>query len=237
MDQARTNPDFRLHYSAGAARRLLWMLLAVDVFLAAAYILTHIIAPEVRLGPIREFLNVDREVSIPTWFSATQLFMVAVVLWDRARKVGELHAFFLVLACGFLFLSMDEAAAVHDNIFRFAQRRKLPWLAGAEYLAWMVPYALAGTVGIAICLRPAWSVARRFPREAGIIALGGALFVGGGVGLEIVTHLLYVIAVDAYFFLAVAAEEFCEMAGVSLMLYGFLLLGIRLQTCDPAKTA
>jgi hypothetical protein len=213
------------------------MLLAVDVFLAAAYILTHIIAPEVRLGPIREFLNVDREVSMPTWFSATQLFIVAVVLWDHARNVGELHTFFLVLACGFLFLSMDEAAAVHDNIFRFAQRRKLPWLAGVEYLAWMVPYALAGLLGIVICFRPAWSITRRFPREAGIIVLGGALFVGGGVGLEIVTHLLYVIAVDAHFFLAVAAEEFCEMAGVTVMLYGFLLLGIRLQTCDPAKTA
>jgi hypothetical protein len=45
-----TNPDFHLQYSAGAARRLLWILLAVDAFLAAAYILTHIIAPEVRLG-------------------------------------------------------------------------------------------------------------------------------------------------------------------------------------------
>ena len=213
------------------------MLLAVDVLLAAAYILTHIIEPEVRLGPIREFLNVDREVSIPTWFSATQLFIVAVVLWDHARKVGELHTFFLVLACGFLFLSMDEAAAVHDNILRFAKHRKLPWLAGVEYLAWMVPYALAGLLGIVIGFRPASSVTRRFPREAGIIVLGGALFVGGGVGLEIVTHLLYVIAVDAHFFLAVAAEELCEMAGVTVMLYGFLLLGIRLQTCDPAKTA
>ena len=132
---------------------------------------------------------------------------------------------------------MDEAAAVHDNIYRFAQRRKPPWLAGVEYLAWMVPYALAGLLGIVICVRPAWSITRRFPREAGIIVLGGGLFVGGGVGLEIVTHLLYRIAVDAQFFLAVAAEEFCEMAGVTVLLYGFLLLGIRLQTCDPAKTA
>lgn len=58
---------------------------------------------------------------------------------------------------------------------------------------------------------------------------GGAIFVGGGIGIEILTHYLFHIAVDARFFLAVAAEEFFEMAGVSVMLYGFMLLGIALE--------
>ena len=73
---------FQIQYTAGAARRLFRMLLCAEVILAAAYIFAHIIAPGLRLGPIRNFLNVDREVSIPTWFSATQLFFLAAVLWS-----------------------------------------------------------------------------------------------------------------------------------------------------------
>jgi hypothetical protein len=56
------------------------------------------------------------------------------------------------------------------------------------------------------------------------------IFAGGGIGTEVFTHYLYGIAVDSKFFLAVAAEEFFEMAGVSIMLYGFMLLGIRLES-------
>ena len=218
---------FRLTYSAAAARRLLWILLSVEVLLAAAYILTRIIAPATPWGPVRGFFNVDQEVSIPTWFSAVQLFALATVVLSQAAEAGELRTLLIVIGCAFLFLSMDEAAAVHDSFFKAAQNAKL--LKGVEYLAWMVPYAAAGVIGLVIGLRPALRMWRHFPRETVCIALGVAIFAGGGMGMEMVTHVLYMIAVNARFYLAVAAEEFLEMAGASVMLYGFLLLGLRLQ--------
>lgn len=224
---------FRLIYSPAAARRLLWILLSVEVLLVAAYILTRIISPATPWGPLRGFFNVDREVSIPTWFSAVQLFALAIVVLSQAAEAAELRTLLIVMGCAFLFLSMDEAAAVHDSLFRAAKNAKIPWLKGVEYLAWMLPYAAAGVIGLVVGLRPALIMWRRFPRETVCIALGAVIFAGGGMGMEIVTHVLYMIAVNARFYLAVVAEEFFEMAGVSVMLYGFLLLGLRLQSDTP----
>jgi hypothetical protein len=225
MDQDMSSSAFfSLHYSATAAKRLLWILLAAEV-----YIFTRIIAPDIRLGPIRRLLDVDRESSIPTWYSATQLFAVAVVLWNHAQKVGDLRLFFAVVGCGFLFLSADEAAGVHDSLYRAVKDRKYAFFVGREYLAWMVPYTIVGFVGLAIGYQSIIFIARRFSLEAAWIVLGAVLFVGGAVWIEIATHFLHAIAEDERFYLAVAAEEFCEMVGVSVMFYGFLLLGIRLR--------
>ena len=51
--------------------------------------------------------------------------------------------------------------------------------------------------------------------------------------LDVVRHFTSLsqknFSVDTNFYLAVAAEEFCEMAGVSIILYGFLLLGNRVR--------
>ncbi|HEX9787180.1 MAG TPA: hypothetical protein VGB09_04100 [Candidatus Binatia bacterium] len=225
---------FRFSYSTADARSLLLLLLSVDLLLAFAYILTHVIAPESSLGPLKNFLDVDREVSIPTWFSSIQLFAVGAVLLMQARGAKQLKVFLVLAGLGFMFLSLDEAAAIHDNIYRSAQRLKLPWIGGEEYLVWMVAYLGIGIIGLLIGYRPALFVWLNFRREALWVAAGGAIFVAAGIGIEILTHYLVRRAVDAKFFLAVAAEEFFEMAGVSIMLYGFMLLGIRLES-EPSK--
>lgn len=220
---------FRVCYSAEDAGKLLWILLGIEWVLICAYVLTHIVAPNATLGPLRNFLDVDREVSIPTWFSAMQLFAVGVVLLLQVPKSGQLGRFLFILALGFIFLSMDEAAALHDAIYRSAQRTKLPWIEGAEYLLWMVLYVVAAAIALMIGRRPALFAWSQHRGEVLWVVSGAAIFVGGGIGVEILTHYLFHIAVDARFYLAVAAEEFLEMAGVSVMLYGFMLLGIRLE--------
>jgi hypothetical protein len=225
--------SFCFRYSVSNARSLLLILLGFEILLVSGYILTHIIAPDLpwpwRLIPA--FLNVDREVTIPTWFSSIQLFAAAVMVLLMATScVQQLRTFLVLLGLGFLFLSLDETAAVHDNIYKGAQRLKLPSLEGREYLLWMVPYLCIAAIGLAVAYRPALFAWRNFMRESAWIASGAAIFIGGGIGIEIFTHYLHSIAVDARFFLAVAAEEFCEMAGVSIMLYGFMLLGIRMQS-------
>jgi len=225
--------DFRFSYSAADAKILLRILLGFETLLVSGYILTHIIAPGLpwpwRLIP--RFLDVDREVSIPTWFSSIQLFAAGVmVLLMVTNCVKQLKVFLVLLGLGLLFLSMDEATAVHDNIYSGAQRLKLQSLEGREYLVWMVPYLCIGVMGLTVAYRPVLFAWRNFRRESAWIAAGTAVFIGGGIEIEIFTHYLYGIAVDAKFFLAVAAEEFFEMAGVSIMLYGFMLLGIRIQS-------
>lgn len=221
--------DFRFSYSVAGAKLLLRILLGFEFLLVAGYILTHILAPDLTWRPIQRFLDVDREVSIPTWFSSIQLFAVGGVLLTQAKWAKQLKFSLVILGLGFLFLSMDEAAAIHDSMFRYAKNMKLEGLEGREFLAWMVPYVFIGLVGLLLAYRPVLFAWCNFRREFVWVALGGALFVGGGIGIEILTHHLYRMAVDARFFLAVAAEESLEMAGVSFMLYGFMLLGIRMQ--------
>ena len=80
---------FRFSYSAGDAKNLVAILLGVELLLVFAYILTHIIAPGPSLGPLRNFLDVDREVSIPTWFSSVQLFALGVVLLLQATRCKQ----------------------------------------------------------------------------------------------------------------------------------------------------
>lgn len=223
--------DFRFSYSADDAKTLLRILLGFEFLLVAGYILTRIIAPGLVWAPIQAFLDVDREVSIPTWFSSVQLLAVGVMALLMARNCAQqLKVFLVLLGLAFLFLSMDEATAVHDSIYRAAQRLKLPSLEGKEYLVWMVPYVCGGVIGLAAAYRPVLFTWRAFPRESAWIAAGAAIFIGAGIGIEILTHYLYERAVDERFFLAVAAEEFFEMAGVSVILYGFMLLGIRMQS-------
>lgn len=225
----RSNSSLRLDYSAADAKKLLWILLLIEVFFVVAYLFTRLMAGDAPLGQLRGFFNLDQEVSIPTWFSSVQLFAVGVLVLFLSRESRELRTFLMVLGCVFLFLSMDEAAALHDSLFKAAQKTRVPGLAGIEYLAWMVPYAVVGIIGLLLSLRPVLTLWRNFFRETLWIAVGGVIFVAGGVGMEIVTHVLYRIAINVHFYLAVAAEEFLEMAGASVMLYGFLLLGIRLR--------
>jgi hypothetical protein len=167
---------------------------------------------------------------VPTWFSSIQLFAVAVVLLMQAPWAKQLRFFLLLLGIGFLFLSMDETAGVHDSIRRSAQRLELRWLQGIHFLVWMVLYVCIGLVELLTNYRSILFAWRNFRREVVWVAVGGAIFAGGGIGIETLTQYLYRIAVDERFFLAVGAEEFCEMAGVSIMLYGFMLLGIRIQS-------
>lgn len=221
--------DFRFGYSATNAKSLLFVLLGFEVLLVFGYILTHIILPGPGWGPIGQFLNVDQELSLPTWFSSIQLFAVAMVLLLQAPWAKQLRFFLLLLGTGFLFLSMDETAGVHDAIRHYAQQFE-PWpVQGIHFFVWMVLYGCVGLGALLANYRSILFAWRNFRREARLVAVGGVIFAGGAIGIESL-HYLYRIAIGGRLYLALAAEEFLEMAGVSIMLYGFMLLGIRIQS-------
>jgi hypothetical protein len=54
----------------------------------------------------------------------------------------------------------------------------------------------------------------------------------GGIGLEILSFEFAEASSGTAYNWTVAGEEFFEMAGMSVVLYGFMLLGIRIQTGD-----
>jgi hypothetical protein len=120
---------------------------------------------------------------------------------------------------------------VHDRIYVIARNR--PPFVGVQFLAWMVPYFFIAAVLVLVLANPILLTYRRFRRESALAGAGATLFVTGGVVFEILSHyVLYAVGDAGWpFLLTVAAEEFCEMTGVTLMLYAFLRLGLRMH-CD-----
>ncbi|MGH7845387.1 MAG: hypothetical protein ACREQW_09495 [Candidatus Binatia bacterium] len=225
-------PDgaFQICYSAADAKRVLCFLLGLHVFFFGVYAVTHIIAPHVRWGPIAQLLDVQREVSIPTWFSSLQLFAVGLLLIAQARTVKQLRFYLLVLGLGFLFLSMDEAAAIHEKIIDSAKRLNVRRVLPEEFMTWMMLYVIIAAGFLLASYRFVRFIWRNCRYEATLAALGVVIFGMGGIGLETLSHYLVRIAVDERFFWTTASEELLEMIGISLVLYGVMLLGIKIQS-------
>jgi hypothetical protein len=128
---------------------------------------------------LRPIFDVDAETSIPTWFSSVQLFTVGLLLLVQSRQPSRRRLLLLVGALGFMFLSVDEGAAVHDRIYVIARNR--PPFVGVQFLAWMVPYFFIAAVLVLVLAKPILLTYRRFRRESALAGAGATLFVTGGV--------------------------------------------------------
>ena len=188
------------------------------------------------------FFHLDREGNLPTWFSASQLFVLALVFF--AIFLNERHdeapgwnrRVWLLCAAGALFLSLDEATALHEmlgTMLASAVNDAEPgsWLDGLRdfpFYYWVLIYVpIAGPLAAAV-LFYLW---RKMGRERRAV-LGSALSVfAGAVGVDFLEgrsgapdHALFPLTVfgTQYPFGIFLLEEFLEMFGVSLMLCAFV---------------
>jgi tetratricopeptide (TPR) repeat protein len=196
--------------------RVLLPYLAAALALETAFVVAHFRFPGSRL------FDLDREYTIPAWFSALQLAAVgvsALVAFEAeraARTRVPLRWLWLPLALGFLYLSADEVLALHERVLT----RELRALVPAEsllqgVLPWQIVFApaiLAAFVGVAAM------VYTRFAPEPALRALGL-----GALGFWSLSFVLegsakpFFIPRDMYP-LEVALEETAEMlAGTSLL--------------------
>ncbi|GAB5560983.1 MAG: hypothetical protein SynsKO_26300 [Synoicihabitans sp.] len=159
----------------------------------------------------RQIFDVDEEDSFPTWYSSMLLLLTAFSLWVYPRLAKEqdptLSERWRILAIGFLFLSVDEIAGMHETLNSVID------------FSWTVPGAfVAGCVGlyfIPFLLKIPRGLAIRF-------SIAGAIYLGGALGVEVLT--------DPYlendelntlsYNLWTAVEEAMEMGGVLYFLGG-----------------
>lgn len=162
---------------------------------------------------IRQLFDVDEENNIPTWFSSANLMLTAALTlvlamgkWQH-RDRWRIH--WMILGWGFLFLSLDEMAGLHESLNSVAEA------------SWAV-YALPLVLVLAI-------VFFRFlyflpSRTATLFILSGLLFLGGAVGVELYTEPylhngeLNTLAYNLW----TPVEEGMEMFGVILYQYALL---------------
>ena len=163
-----------------------------------------------------QLFELDEENNLPTWFSSFLLLNNAIVLLMLTVTVQSRNWQWLVLSIGFLVLSIDEVAGLHETFHSAIENN---WTIYAAPLVLLV-----GLTYIRFLLE--------LPRPLAIgFVISGSLYVGGALGVE---WLAQDMDEDTFAYaLAVLAEEGAEMLGALL----FLTLNLNyLKSLDASFT-
>jgi hypothetical protein len=220
-------PGFVVSLNKQTASAVLKVLLTVELCFAIIHgVLQVYVAPTSPWVTLRDLFDLDLETSIPTWFSATQLAAISLLLVGQAAKRPDWRNPILLMGAVFMFLSIDEGASIHDSLYGLV--RNQPTFGTAPFLAWMLPYSCMAIVLLRVLWKPILSARRRAPLETALVACGAVVFATGGGALEIASHYVLIITSERLpFIVSVMAEEFCEMVGVTIMLYALMLFSAR----------
>lgn len=193
--------------------KMLWITVGV---LLGMHVVLQVLHFEVVEIPwyFRQIFDVDEEDSFPTWYSASVLLLTSVCLWINARRMrtvkDPMRWHWLGLAIGFLVLSIDEIAGMHETMNSLTE----------------VSWALPGAVVAAVVGGAYLAFLVRLDRKTAIqFVIGGAIFVGGAVGVELYTERylendqLNTLAYNLWNGL----EEGMEMVGVLIFLRALLV--------------
>lgn len=231
---------------------LICLLLFVDVALALAPLIHHAAgAPFPRL---HNFFDLDREASLPTWYSSMQWFCAGMLFallplyaWRR-RLPGLVPMAGLALTC--LVFSADEIAGVHEWLGKSSDAL-LPGgdrdgTALSQTGLWPMLIGIPVTIALGVMvyrMRRAFAPA---PIALRLLIIGLAVMFAGALLVELVVNAIPEGPEGAHLMLAQhSAEEFLEMLGVSLIVwsayavldaYGFELRAPA-SFHEPAQTA
>ncbi len=96
-------------------------------------------APQLLSQVVRVF-NINRESSIPTWFSSSLLLfssgLLALIAYSKRKNHERYIGHWIGLALIFLYLSIDEAAAIHEKLTIPLQGAF--HATGPFYFAWLI---------------------------------------------------------------------------------------------------
>ena len=181
---------------------------------------------ELRESFVRLF-DPNGEANVIAWYSASTLLLCALLLGviTVVRKGADKPyvAHWAALSLTFLYLSVDEAALLHEMAVEPLRSRF--GFGGLLYYAWVIPAGLAVLVFVAafrgFLIHLPRTTAKRF-------VLAGGIFVSGAIGMESISGLLddwYAqgrIASDRHVIAFETVEEFMEMAGIVVFVHALL---------------
>jgi len=166
-------------------------------------------------------LDVDEEQAIGAWWGSALLFLGAVLATSAAAASPSrtLRRGWWALSVFVLLISLDETIALHEVV---SQRLRARFdTSGVLHHAWVVPATLILVV-LAVLAVP--FVRALTARTRRLLLMAGGLFVGGGLGFEVVggpfknrygeQGLPYMVPTHL--------EEMLEMAGASVLVYALL---------------
>ncbi|MDQ3212108.1 MAG: hypothetical protein M3Q85_05505 [Acidobacteriota bacterium] len=219
----RAQPPGLVRFSArGIRSRLSLTIAAIGLTSLGAQVLVHTLGYGDAWGLAR-LVNVTREGNLPTWYQSTMLLACAALLAviGRARTQSEdpFARHWIILAGLFLYISVDEAAAIHELTVR--PLRSAFGLGGLLYYPWIALGAVVVTTLAISYRRFLWSQPREIRNG---MLLAGMLYVAGAIGVEAISgwHAELFGRDNLRYAVLTTAEESLEMLGV-LVLFGTLM--------------
>lgn len=164
--------------------------------------------------------DLKEEVSIGTWYSSSILLLSSLLLLvislveQQAQQPNIRHWRFLSFL--FLFLSLDEAASIHevgDGL------HDILGVNSATTFLWTVPYTIA--LVLLIFFYAKFLVVLPQKTRSLFIA-SGAIFIAGALGLELFAAALTQAGFAHIVPISILVEEFCEMLGVTIFIYALV---------------
>jgi hypothetical protein len=213
-----------------SVKRILWLLIAIT----AAFYLLHVTLlsfnyPTPEWYEAIELFDMDREISLATWYNQLLFLALAAVTLTIALLKHKLadrwtkHWF--ALSALMLFLSADETAMIHEKFGIFTHVTGLHDFLithGGRFFTyswWLI--SLTFLVIIAIFMFKFW---RNLPTNTRrLLALSVAIFLLGSVFLD--AYAGWYNSADPAIYVShfiTGAEESCEMIGLALALYALL---------------
>jgi hypothetical protein len=185
----------------------------------------HYQVAEIDWIPWRQLFDVDTENNLPTWFSGALLAVAAFWTWlqaDAARALSDRWALhWRVLAFGFLTMSLDEVAGIHETINTVSD------------ITWAIPGGILAMVIAMLYFPFIWNLPSKTFRG---FVLAGTLYVGGAVGVEMIGAPMVEDAMP--YNLVTVAEEGLEMGGVLVFISTLLtFMNRRRQDSDHIPVA
>lgn len=184
-------------------------------------------------GPMDEFFidllmrafYVDLEANVPTYFNTVILFIPALLLgiisaWKHSIK-DKFKIHWIGLTLIFLYLSMDEAAALHERLIK-PVRAILHIYEGWFYFAWIIPGIAAVTLFGLSYIRFFINLSNKFKA---LFFVSLTIYVGGIIGGEIVSgYFAQLTGLNNFTYaMFTSLEESLEYIGASLLIYSLLI--------------
>ena len=166
--------------------------------------------------------NLDREMNLPTWYSALMLAFAALLL--RIISINKKHQkerylrHWKFLSILFLFLAFDELFQIHEIFIIKDISRMLP---GIFYSVWVIPYGIA----LIVFAQKYWKFTRDLPHQTRLhFIIAAILYIGGALGMEIIGSYWTDLEGQQNLVYALMAtlEEVMEMMGIIVLIYGLL---------------
>ena len=166
--------------------------------------------------------NLNLEGNVPTLFSSLQLMVAALLLSGIAhchRQRAQACVLWYFLAAIFIFLAIDEAASLHENL-TVSVRTTLE-TSGYFYYAWVIPYGLAVLLLAALFTKFLLGLPRT---SMALFMVSGAIYLTGTLGFEMLggNYTSQPGAGEITYSVIYTVEETLEMVGIAIFIFALM---------------